>query len=199
MLVSAAQQHGSFEFKSAFSTCVYLVLKGSAYGKQTASPPRHCRSFRWTQPCLDSVLPLPGSFLPFLTRDAFHLARSPKEASFSGWAQEVSLTSVVLEHFSNSGQLGREGVPRWLSGKESACQAGDVGLAPGLGVSPGGGNDNPLQYSCLEDPMDRGAWWATQSMGSQRVGHERACMGREDQNFLPACWSAASVLLTSVG
>jgi hypothetical protein len=37
----------------------------------------------------------------------------------------------------------------------------DVGLIPGLGKSPGGGNGNPLQYSCLEDPMDRGAWWAT--------------------------------------
>jgi len=36
----------------------------------------------------------------------------------------------------------------------------DVGLIPGLGRSPGGGHDNPLQYSCLENPMDRGAWWA---------------------------------------
>ena len=37
----------------------------------------------------------------------------------------------------------------------------DVGLIPGSGRSPGGGNGNPLQYSCLENPMDRGAWWAT--------------------------------------
>ena len=48
----------------------------------------------------------------------------------------------------------------------------DVGSIPGLGRLHAGGNDNPLQYSCLEDPMDRGAWWATQSMGSQRVRHE---------------------------
>ena len=48
-----------------------------------------------------------------------------------------------------------------LSGKESACNAGDPGLIPGLGRSPGEGNGNPLQYSCLENPMDRGAWWAT--------------------------------------
>ena len=47
-----------------------------------------------------------------------------------------------------------------LSGKESTCQAGDTGLIPGLGRSPEGGNDNPLQYSCLGNPMDRGAWWA---------------------------------------
>ena len=39
--------------------------------------------------------------------------------------------------------------------------AGDIGLIPGLGRSPGGGNDNMLQYSCLGNPMDRGAWWAT--------------------------------------
>ena len=52
-------------------------------------------------------------------------------------------------------------LPRWLSGKESACQAGDVGLIPGSGTSPGEGNGNPLQYSCLENPMDRGAWLAT--------------------------------------
>ena len=46
---------------------------------------------------------------------------------------------------------------RWLSGKESTCNAGDAGSIPGSGRSPGGGNGNPLQYSCLENPMDRGA------------------------------------------
>ena len=45
--------------------------------------------------------------------------------------------------------------------KESACSAGDLGLIPGLERCPGEGNGNPLQYSCLENPMDRGAWWAT--------------------------------------
>ena len=45
--------------------------------------------------------------------------------------------------------------------KESACNAGDPGSTPGLGRSPGEGNGNPLQYSCLENPMDREAWQAT--------------------------------------
>ena len=45
--------------------------------------------------------------------------------------------------------------------KESACNAGDPGSIPGLGRSPGEGNGNALQYSCLESPMDRGAWRAT--------------------------------------
>ena len=44
--------------------------------------------------------------------------------------------------------------------KASACNAGDLGLIPGLGRSPGEGNGNPLQYSCLENPMDGGAWQA---------------------------------------
>ena len=46
-------------------------------------------------------------------------------------------------------------------GKESACDAGDLGLIPGLGRSPAEGNGNPLQSFCLENAMDRGAWWAT--------------------------------------
>ena len=49
------------------------------------------------------------------------------------------------------------------AGKEFACNAADLGLIPGLGRSPGEGNGNPLQYSCLENPMDRGAWRATYS------------------------------------
>jgi len=47
----------------------------------------------------------------------------------------------------------------------------DMGLIPGLGRSPGGGHGNPLQYSCLENPMGRGAW-QLQSMGSQKVRHD---------------------------
>ena len=45
-------------------------------------------------------------------------------------------------------------------GSESAFNSGDLGLIPGLGRFPGEGNGNPLQYSCLENSMDRGAWWA---------------------------------------
>jgi len=55
----------------------------------------------------------------------------------------------------------KSGLPRWLSGKKSTCQSGDPGLIPGLGRSPEEGNGNLLWYSCLENPMDRGAWWAT--------------------------------------
>ena len=54
----------------------------------------------------------------------------------------------------------REGFPGDSVDKESACNARDLGLIPGSGSSSGGGNGNPLQYSWLENPMDRGAWWA---------------------------------------
>ena len=53
------------------------------------------------------------------------------------------------------------GFPGGSEIKASACNAGDLGSIPGSGRSPGEGNGNPLQYSCLENPMDRGACWAT--------------------------------------
>ena len=53
------------------------------------------------------------------------------------------------------------GFPGGSDDKESACSAGDLGSIPGSGRSPGEGNGNPLQYPCLENSKDRGAWWAT--------------------------------------
>ena len=80
-------------------------------------------------------------------------------------------------------------------GKESVCNAGDTGSIPGLGRSPGGWHDNPLRYSCLESPMDRGAW---QIMGHKSrkesdttEASEHACMhttGIEKAQEQP-CWS----------
>ena len=58
----------------------------------------------------------------------------------------------------------RIGLPWWFGSKDSTCNAGDagdLGLISGSGISPGRGHSNPLQYSCLENPMDRGAWRAT--------------------------------------
>ena len=59
------------------------------------------------------------------------------------------------------GIRGLKGFLCGSAGKESSCNVGDLVSIPGLGRSPGEGNGNPLQYSCLENPMDRGAWWAT--------------------------------------
>ena len=71
------------------------------------------------------------------------------------WVTFISLHMVNL------------GKPRWPSSKESACSAGDMGSVPGLGRSPGRGNGYPLQYSCQENPMDKGDWWATVHRGAK--------------------------------
>ena len=78
--------------------------------------------------------------------------------------------------------------------KESACNAGDLSSIPGSGISPGGGNGNPLQCSCLENPMDRGIWWATQSTGLQKVGHDRAHSSYVSERFA-ICLSNNHLLL----
>ena len=84
------------------------------------------------------------------------------------WKQEKNKTQVqqFAWFFRNRKTYFRGclGNSRWCSGKESACSAGDTreaGLIPGSGKSPQVGNGNPLQYSCLGNPMDRGAWEAT--------------------------------------
>ena len=61
----------------------------------------------------------------------------------------------------SAGLLAGRVLPRWLGSKEFPCNSVDTGSIPGLGRSPGGGNGYSLQYSCLANPMDRGAWWAT--------------------------------------
>ena len=61
------------------------------------------------------------------------------------------------------------GFPGGSDGKESACNVGYKGSVLRSGRSPGGGNGNPLQYSCLENPLDRGAWWATVHGGPKEL------------------------------
>ena len=72
--------------------------------------------------------------------------------------RRMNLEPIILSEVSQKKEhnycIGSEG-------KASACNMGDPDSIPGLGRCPGEGNGNPLQYSCLENPMDRGAWWAT--------------------------------------
>ena len=82
-------------------------------------------------------------------------------ALFWGLYLIVKKVHVHKEVCFNSIYYCKTGLPWWIRGKESVCKAGNLGLIPGLGKSPGEGHDNPLQYSCLENPMDRWGWWAT--------------------------------------
>ena len=72
---------------------------------------------------------------------------------------ENSMDCIVHGVAKSRTQLSNLGFPDSSVGKESICSAGDLGLIPGLRRSPGGGHGNPLQCSCLENPMDRGALW----------------------------------------
>ena len=80
-------------------------------------------------------------------------------------------TSLLFYVVSISISKSIYGFPGGSDGKESACNTGDPGLIPGSGRSPGEGNGNPLQYSCLENPMEVEPG-GLQSMGSQRVGYD---------------------------
>ena len=75
---------------------------------------------------------------------------SPGDLSNPG----IEPKSPTLQAMKDKGKL------EFLFRKESACSAGDPGSIPGSGISPREGNGKPLQYPCLENPMDRGAWWA---------------------------------------
>ena len=79
-------------------------------------------------------------------------------------------------------------LPQWLSGKESACSTEDPGSILLSGRSPGEGNGNPLQYSCLENPMDRGAWQAMICWVAKSWTHTHTLGPKPD------CWDGASHL-----
>ena len=79
--------------------------------------------------------------------------KQPKKKKKTQQQPPSSLTKEIPKHILQ--------VVSGSDGKESTWNAGDPGLIPGLRRSPGGENDNPLQSSCLENSMDRGAWWVT--------------------------------------
>ena len=92
---------------------------------------------------------------------SFLRSRKPFQATFFPFI--ILLLFKILNFFLKSKYLYNihSSFPGGSEDKASSCNAGDPGSIPGLGRSPGEGNGNPLQYSCLENPMDRGAWRAT--------------------------------------
>ena len=112
------------------------------------------------------------------------------------------------------GRYWNSGLPSGSVGKESACNAGNTwgaGLIPGFGRTPGGWNDNPLQYSCLQNPMDRGAWRATYSplvaKGWTRLTHSVICNTKNTwqmrtelkvMELMVFCWATERFLNLSI-
>ena len=83
----------------------------------------------------------------------------------------VAQSRTRLKRLSSSSSRLHRGLPPAQTVKNLPASAGDLGSIPGPGRSPGEGNGNPLQYSCLENSIDRGVWQA-RSMGSKRIGHD---------------------------
>ena len=78
-----------------------------------------------------------------------------------GYSPRVAKSRTRLSDFTHFFSLSYRGLSGDSEGKESACSAGDLGSIAGMGRFPGEGHGNPLQCSCLGNPMDGGAWWAT--------------------------------------
>ena len=107
-------------------------------------------------------------------QEALSALRTERKLLWPEWkGQGAERSSRQLEWAGpdHSGSVSHGKRPGGSDGKASVYNAGDLGLIPGLGRFPGEGNGNPLQYSCLENPMDGGAWCRLLSMGSQRLEH----------------------------
>ena len=115
------------------------------------------------QGTLKSVLQHHSSKASILQHSAFFTVQLSHPYMTTGKTsldQKTSVGKVMSLLFNMLSRLVHS-FPGGSEGKASACNAGDPGSIPGLGRSPGEGKGNPLQYSCLENPMDRGAWQAT--------------------------------------
>ena len=152
-----------------------------------------------------------------------------EEANFQGWlfssrsshlgfclrAVETSRPKTECEvegaggHFNKQFPTDPRGFPSGSAVKEFTCSAGDKGSIPGLGRSPGEGNGNFLQYSCLENPVDTGAWQATVhgvtkelDMTERLNNHNKGILGAQgatsDLSGLPPCWFSHHYLMKCV-
>ena len=129
-----------------------------------------------TEDCT-ALTSLPFSHQPLhLCSGAHLLALSSGPSSLHPWFFPFLHLPALYRAFPsvfNHG-LSSQGFPGGSDGKESACNFGDLGWIPGSGRSPGGGNGNPLQYSCLGNPMNRGAWGAiVQGVTKSRTATEQ--------------------------
>ena len=147
---------------------VSMVFPDGSVGKESACSAGEC--LQWTRvQSLGWEVPLEKEMVTHSSILAWKIPRTGELGRLKSIrSQRIGHDEVTKPPWNNWG------FPWWLSGKESTCDAedaGDAGSVAESGRSPGGGHGNPFQYSCLEDPMDRGAW-QLQSTGSQRVRHD---------------------------
>ena len=117
-----------------------------------------CRSLSWLRICTINICTFGNN-----NSYTLHMYNAVYIIQFSSVSQSCRLfaTPWTCVYFIYIYIYIMWGFPGDSSGKESACNSGDPGSVPESGRSPGEGNGNPLQYSCLENPMNRGVWWAT--------------------------------------
>ena len=111
-------------------------------------------TFTWSFLCAHGSL-----ISPFVSKFPY----SQKDLTLSGF--------IIIYIYIYTHTYIQQDFPGGSDSKASVYNVRDLGSIPGLGRFPGEGNGNPLQYSCLENPMDGGAWCRLLSMGLQRVGH----------------------------
>ena len=111
---------------------------------------------QWCHPAISSFV-VPFSSCP----QSLPVSESFPMSQLFAWGGQSTGVSALASFLPKKSQGWYIGLPSSSDGKESACNTEDPGLIPGLERCSGEGNSNPLQYSCLENPMDRGAWQAT--------------------------------------
>ena len=103
----------------------------------------------------------------------------------TGNSAQYSAVSCVGQSLEKQRRLYmRQSLPRGSDGKASACDTGESGLIPELGGSPGGGKSDPLQYSCLENSIDRGAWQATVHGVAKDMTEQQTHMYKKTQTVM---------------
>ena len=137
----------SISFFSSFATGMTMML---LLGKIEGRRRRGSQRMRWLDGITNAMSMNLGKLREKVRdREACMLLSLRSQRVLHDWATEQQQPATMTD------------LPKWLRGKESACQTGDEGSIPGSGRSSGEGNNNPLHYSCLGNPMDRGAWQAT--------------------------------------
>ena len=156
-MYSVHPAHNKLIWPTVFSRAAGAPDAGGSLRKKPGHPPQHCCSSVWGRRGLLRVVIRPVkctlSSTPLemrIPRPWSHLRRYSKQTP-SSWPGRNGVNYFRPPQCPT-------GLPLRLSGTHSACNAGDLGSIPGSGRSPGEGNGSPLQYSCLGNPMDRGAW-----------------------------------------
>ena len=138
-------------------------LPGGASGKEPACQCRRHKRLRFVPwvgkfPWRRGMVWISQPFWPIKVAVSYGSSQTEDKCELVTWSQYESCGWITTNIITNDHSFIWDSLVAQMSGKEFACNAGDLGSTPGSGRSPGEGNGNLLQYSCLENPTDGGAW-----------------------------------------